>query len=124
MSLLELVDNQRTDKNTLHSYLDLYETLLFSKKETAKHVLEVGVCLLGGSIKLWSDYFKNATVYGLDTKSAELMMDDIKYKDDRDDHDNIDITYRPRAILFETTFPGHQFINLQSSYLTINGSVL
>jgi len=81
MSLSVIVDNQRTDKNTLHSYLDLYEELLFSKKETAKNVLEVGVCLLGGSIKLWYDYFKNATVYGLDTKPTELMMDDIKSKD-------------------------------------------
>jgi hypothetical protein len=35
MSLIDLVDNSRTDKNTTHSYLDLYEKLLFSKKETA-----------------------------------------------------------------------------------------
>ena len=42
MSLVELVNNERTDKNTTHSYLDLYETLLSSKKETAKNVLEIG----------------------------------------------------------------------------------
>tara|TARA_Y100000389_G_C17186994_1_gene376909 strand:+ start:12 stop:581 length:570 start_codon:yes stop_codon:yes gene_type:complete len=65
MSLEEIVDNQRTDKNTLHSYLPLYQKLLISKKETAKNVLEVGIHM-GGSIKMWSEFFTNANVYGLD----------------------------------------------------------
>ena len=65
MSLEKIVDNSRTDKNTVHSYLPLYEKLLINKKETAKNVLEIGI-LNGGSIKLWSDYFINADVYGLD----------------------------------------------------------
>jgi len=43
MSLEEIVDNSRTDKNTIHSYLPLYQTLLISKKETARNVLEVGI---------------------------------------------------------------------------------
>ena len=43
MSLEEIVDNSRTDKNTVHSYLPLYQKLLISKKETAKNVLEVGI---------------------------------------------------------------------------------
>jgi len=51
MSLEEIVDNSKTDKNTTHSYLPLYQKLLISKKETAKNVLEVGICH-GGSIKL------------------------------------------------------------------------
>jgi hypothetical protein len=77
MSLIELVNNDRTDKNTTHSYLELYETLLFSKKETAKHVLEIGV-FNGGSIKLWHDYFTQATIYGLDTIKIKYMWDEIK----------------------------------------------
>jgi hypothetical protein len=80
MSLEELVDNYRTDKNTTHSYLDLYERLLVSKKETAKNVLEVGIDK-GGSIKLWSDYFKNATVYGLDIIDVRTMWEGIKNND-------------------------------------------
>lgn len=43
MSLLSLIDNSRTDKNTAHTYIDLYETLLGSRKQTAKAVLEVGI---------------------------------------------------------------------------------
>lgn len=69
MSLIELVQNERTDKNTTHSYLELYETLLSSRKD-ATNVLEIGVCY-GGSIKLWYDYFPNATVYGLDIIKIE-----------------------------------------------------
>ena len=77
MSLTELVDNTRTDKNTTHSYLELYEKLLFNKKDTAKNVLEVGI-FDGGSIKLCHDYFQNATVYGLDIKKISDTWDGIK----------------------------------------------
>jgi len=65
MSLVELVDNNYTDKNTVHSYLATYEKLFSKKKETAKNVLEVGIHF-GGSIKLWHDYFVNSTVYGIE----------------------------------------------------------
>ena len=80
MSLEELVDNTRTDKNTLHSYLPLYQTLLSNKKETAKNVLEIGI-LNGGSIKLWKDFFTNATVHGLDIINIDNVWEKIKFKD-------------------------------------------
>jgi len=77
MSLEQIVDNLRTDKNTVHSYLPLYQKLLIGKKETARNVLEVGICN-GGSIKLWSDYFKNANVYGLDIIDNHSVWEGIK----------------------------------------------
>ena len=77
MSLIELVDNTKTDKNTTHSYLDLYQTLLESKKFTAKNVIEVGV-ERGGSIKLWSDFFINAIIFGLDMMSPDNVWEGIK----------------------------------------------
>ena len=80
MSLEELVDNTRTDKNTIHSYLPLYQTLLSNKKETAKNVLEIGI-LNGGSIKLWKDFFTNATIHGLDIISIDNVWENIKFKD-------------------------------------------
>ena len=81
--LSELVDNNLTDKNTTHSYLDLYQELLFSKKESAKHVLEIGIgswgCRKsGGSITLWRDFFTNATVYGLDINHIDTVLDELK----------------------------------------------
>lgn len=77
MSLVELVDNNLTDKNTNHSYLDLYEQLLKHKKNTATHILEVGIGPIpqqnGGSIKLWADYFQNAEVHAVDI----IPIDDV-----------------------------------------------
>jgi len=78
MSLLELVDNSRTDKNTTHSYLDLYEQLLHAKKLTATNVLEIGIAHGGGSIKLWNDYFPNATVHGVDIIGMDEISSDLK----------------------------------------------
>ena len=80
MSLEEIVDNSRTDKNTIHSYLPLYQKLLISKKETAKNVLEIGICH-GGSIKLWSNFFTNANVYGLDIMNSNNVWEGIKNKE-------------------------------------------
>ena len=77
MSLSEIVNNSRTDKNTTHSYLPLYQQLLVGKKDSAKNVLEVGICN-GGSIKLWSDFFTNAKVYGLDIMNINNVWDEIK----------------------------------------------
>mgnify|MGYP000315327180 CR=1 FL=1 len=82
MNLVQLADNSRTDKNTVHSYLPLYQQLLISKKETAKNVLEVGICN-GGSIKLWSDFFTNATVYGIDILHTHSIWGGIKNKQKR-----------------------------------------
>ena len=80
MSLEQIVDNSRTDKNTSHSYLPLYQQLLIGKKETAKNVLEVGLGH-GGSIKLWSDFFTNAKVYGLDIVHINNVWEVIKNKE-------------------------------------------
>jgi cephalosporin hydroxylase len=79
MNLEEIVDNSRTDKNTKHSYLPLYQKLLINKKETAKNVLEVGISK-GGSIKLWNDFFTNANVYGLDIIHSKYVWEEIKNK--------------------------------------------
>lgn len=78
MNLKELIDDSRTDKNTTHSYIDLYQKLLCKKKNSATNVLEVGICK-GGSIKLWRDFFVNATVYGIDlmTEIEDNLWGDI-----------------------------------------------
>ena len=72
MSLINLVDNTLTDKNTYHSYLETYDQLFSSKKLSARRVMEIGIAH-GGSIKLWRDYFENAEIYGLDIMTKETI---------------------------------------------------
>jgi len=80
MSPEEIDRSSRTDKNTRHSYLPLYQKLLVSKKETAKNVLEIGICY-GGSIKLWNEFFTNATIHALDILHINQIWDNIKNND-------------------------------------------
>ena len=75
MLLENLIDNNRTDKNTTHSYLPIYEELFRNIRDTALNILEIGI-QDGGSIKLWRDYFEVAHIYGVDIDKSPT--DDIK----------------------------------------------
>jgi len=63
--LTKLIDNTSTDKDNIHSYLDVYEYLFADIKNTATNILEIGICE-GGSVDLWYKYFTNANIYGVD----------------------------------------------------------
>jgi len=76
MSLQALVDNTRTDKNTNHSYLPVYEKLFEAKRQTAKHILEIGIAQ-GGSIKLWRDYFPKALIHAVDIYPQSELPSDL-----------------------------------------------
>jgi hypothetical protein len=80
--LEDLVKNQYTDKHTTHSYLNLYESLLAKKRDTATDVLEVGIGDFGpkngGSILLWRDYFTSATVHALDILPIDCVLDELR----------------------------------------------
>jgi hypothetical protein len=77
MSLHELIINDMTDKNTTHSYLDCYEKLFNHIRNKANNILEIGI-YSGGSIKLWYDYFQNATIYGIDINDENSVWYDVK----------------------------------------------
>ena len=102
-----LIDNSKTDKNTTHSYLPTYQKIFANKKETAKHILEIGIgCggnCGGGSIKLWHDYFQNATIYALDIIPFDLVWDQIK------NNDRISIYHSSDA--YEEKFFNNNFLN-------------
>ena len=100
MSLIELVDNSKTDKNTVHSYLPLYQQLLIKKKDTAKNVLEIGI-YNGGSIKLWNDFFINAKIHGLDICPIENVWNELK-------NDNV-VLYNSNA--YDDTFFNENFLD-------------
>lgn len=87
MRLHDCVDNMKTDKGTAHSYINLYESLLSTRRESAKHVLEIGIGDFlpdgqnGGSIQMWHKYFPNAIVYAMDIKPLSTVMNELKYND-------------------------------------------
>jgi hypothetical protein len=68
ITLIDLVtqNNYNTDKHHGHGYFKLiYNDLLSPLSKDVKKFVEIGVNA-GGSVELWRDYFREATVYGLD----------------------------------------------------------
>lgn len=138
-TLLELVDNSRTDKNTVHSYLELYQRLLCKKQQTAKNVLEVGI-YKGGSIKLWRDFFTQAAVYGLDIINSNQVWESIKNQDritlytstDAYDEQFFTETFLKSEVRFDfmlddgphTLETMKKFIRLYSQVMTENGILI
>lgn len=76
--LEELGKQYGTDKVS-HGFVNFYESLFSNIREETKLVLELGV-LGGASIKMWKDYFPNATIYGMDNEEQSKLPD---IKDDR-----------------------------------------
>lgn len=67
-TLAQICAVYRTDKNDLHCYVDrVYEDLFRDVRHTTSRLLEIGV-ESGGSLCMWSEYFPNATVTGVDLK--------------------------------------------------------
>ena len=58
--------NFKTDKNTAHTYFNVYEELFLPYRDLPINILEIGI-LAGESLKLWSKYFTNANIVGIDT---------------------------------------------------------
>jgi hypothetical protein len=56
-----------TDKNTSHSYGPVYDALFMFYKNSATSILEIGFDS-GTSLQVYSEYFTNATIYGIDIK--------------------------------------------------------
>ncbi len=54
-----------TDKTTTHAYGEVYDALFTPLKDTATHILEIGVA--GGlGLQAYSEYFTHAQIYGVD----------------------------------------------------------
>ncbi len=59
-----------TDKGTVHSYVDVYESLFEGKQDEQLVITEIGVA--GGfSIQCWLDFFKNSKIYAIDINWSE-----------------------------------------------------
>jgi len=67
-----------TSKVDLHNYIPIYENLFKDLKHKPIDFLEIGI-YNGGSLKLWRDYFTQATITGIDivyTDTAKTTLAD------------------------------------------------
>lgn len=137
MSLVKL-NNNETDKNTTHTYLPLYETLLEPIKDTACNILEIGVHT-GGSIKLWYDYFTKAKIYGCDihdsVKIHELKTNNrvlLNLNENAYTEHYVKTNFKDKNIKFDfilddgphTLTSQEKFIELYSPLLSENGILI
>lgn len=60
------------DKGTAHSYIEIYDSY-FSNRRNNIHLLEIGVNR-GHSLKLWSEYFINSQIIGIDIDKRLLAF--------------------------------------------------
>jgi hypothetical protein len=59
-----------TDKSSeIHNYCEKYERYLPFERSESISILEIGV-LGGSSLKMWSEYYSNASILGIDINSA------------------------------------------------------
>lgn len=70
-TLHDICIDKETDKNTIHSYIDVYSDVLQSRRLSAKNVMEIGV-KDGGSIIMWNEYFPSALITGIDINESTI----------------------------------------------------
>lgn len=73
-----------TDKDTTHTYLEVYDEVFKPYQNKRNRLLEIGVNG-GGSINLWIDYFADVQIYGLEINNLECLHEMNK------EYDNVDI---------------------------------
>ena len=64
-----------SDKGTTHDYIKTYEKLFTKCKNV--NLIEIGVNS-GHSLKMWSEFFENSTIIGVDINSNSYMFKDDK----------------------------------------------
>ena len=63
----------------LHGYVEIYKSFFENIKNNKLNILEIGVAD-GASIKVWSDYFANSNIAGIDIKKIDIEEKKLKKK--------------------------------------------
>jgi len=79
-----------TDKGTLHNYLDIYDKLFLPFRNKEINVFEVGY-FLGGSCRLWEEYFINAKIRFIDN-NPDCILNSTSGRVSLDIMDVMDLT--------------------------------
>lgn len=76
--LTQIANSYGTDKGTTkypcHGFSDVYDDFLNYKRFDIKKVLEIGIDD-GFSLRMWRDFFPNATIYGMDVQARQLFSE-------------------------------------------------
>lgn len=79
ITLDELAQRYGTDKSSLHhNYVEVYDQYLAQRRQDPITVLELGIgghedpTIGGASLRMWADYFPQATIIGLDVEEKHL----------------------------------------------------
>ncbi len=71
-TLNDLAVEHGTDKQERkHNYVSIYDPLFTPFRQDTFDFLEIGI-YHGGSIRMWRDYFPNATIHGIDIRQAHI----------------------------------------------------
>ena len=70
------ISDKGSDQGHSHNFTEFYSKYFESIRFDVRNVLEIGVCD-GASLKMWKDYFPNATIVGAD------ILDKSEYCEDR-----------------------------------------
>jgi SAM-dependent methyltransferase len=77
--LTQLANKYRSDKGTeeggCHAFTEVYDDYLNEKKDNVTNILEIGIWD-GSSLKMWYEYFTNASILGLDIDSKKQYEND------------------------------------------------
>lgn len=76
--LTEIANFYGTDKGTKkfpnHGFSDIYDDFFYDKRFRVEKVLEIGIDD-GFSLRMWRDFFPNATIYGMDVQGRQLFTE-------------------------------------------------
>jgi cephalosporin hydroxylase len=65
------------DKGTAHTYIELYEKYMSNNRHNI-NLLEIGM-FYGHSMVMWSEYFIDSKIIGIDTNTSQLHFQSYEY---------------------------------------------
>lgn len=74
-NICEVLAVHGSDKQTIHSYGEIYEAVFSGRKHRPEPVLEIGV-RFGQSLRAWRDYFEVAEIHGIDIDPLSMLTNE------------------------------------------------
>ena len=78
--LTDFCDNTLTDKNTIHSNLEVYETLFQQKKFTAKYILEIGTFTGYSALCLATGLRSDGELHTIEIRNEDALIASENFK--------------------------------------------